>query len=235
MLALYMSFIDDESQRRLFEEIYLNYRKQMLLVARSVLGSDTDAEDVVHDVFLKIAKKHMSRISKIENRIDLRNYLLKATKNTALDHLRKRRHEEAILDTVNEKNLKKDAKMADDELVDKICSGIEYERVVTAIASMDGIYQEALYYHFVLEMSVPEVAKLLDCKVSTVKQRLVRGKKLLHKQRLLQSLFHTHPDCPLRNLCHTIRCALHKVRLRTPSYKAHFRQILQAKPLPPSK
>ena len=107
---------------------------------------------------------------------------MKATKNTALDHLRKRRHEKAILDTVNEKNLKKDAKMADDELVDKICSGIEYERVVTAIASMDGIYQEALYYHFVLEMSVPEVAKLLDCKVSTVKQRLVRGKKLLHKQ-----------------------------------------------------
>lgn len=57
MLALYMSFIDDESQRRLFEEIYLNYRKQMLLVARSVLGSDTDAEDVVHDVFLKNSKK----------------------------------------------------------------------------------------------------------------------------------------------------------------------------------
>lgn len=70
MLALYMSFIDDESQRRLFEEIYLNYRKQMLLVARSVLGSDTDAEDVVHDVFLKIAKKHMSRISKIQHRFE---------------------------------------------------------------------------------------------------------------------------------------------------------------------
>lgn len=179
MLALYMSFIDDESQRRLFEEIYLNHRKQMLLVARSLLGSDTDAEDVVHDVFLKIAKKHMSRISKIENSIDLRNYLLKATKNTALDHLRKRRHEKFI---VNEINLKKDAEIADEELVDKVCRGIEYERIVEAIASLDEIYREALYYHFVLEMSVPEVAKLLDCKVSTVKQRLVRGKKLLHKQ-----------------------------------------------------
>ena len=175
MLALYMSFIDDESQRRLFEEIYLNYRKQMLLVARSVLGSDTD-------VFLKIAKKHMSRISKIKNSIDLRNYLLKATKHTALDHLRKRRHEKAILDAVNENNLKKDAEVSDDELVDKVCCGIEYERIVEAIASLDEIYREALYYHFVLEMSVPEVAKLLDCKVSTVKQRLVRGKKLLHKQ-----------------------------------------------------
>lgn len=64
----------------------------------------------------------------------------------------------------------------------KVCCGIEYERIVEAIASLDEIYREALYYHFVLEMSVPEVAKLLDCKVSTVKQRLVRGKKLLHKQ-----------------------------------------------------
>ena len=182
MLIFYMSFIDDESQRRLFEEIYLNYRKQMLLVARSVLGSDTDAEDVVHDVFLKIAKKHMARISKIENSIDLRNYLLKATKHTALDHLRKRRHEKAILDTANEINLKNIADIADGELVDKVCRGIEYERIVKAIASLDEIYREALYYHFELEMSVPEVAKLIDCKMSTVKQRLVRGKKLLHKQ-----------------------------------------------------
>ena len=182
MLALYMSFIDDESQRRLFEEIYLNYRKQMLLVARSVLGSDTDAEDVVHDVFLKIAKKHMSRISKIENRVDLRNYLLKAAKNTALDYLRKRRHEKAILDAVNESTLKNSAEIADDELVDMVCRGIEYERIAEAITSLDEIYRDALYYHFVLEMSVPEVAEFLNCKVSTVKQRLVRGKKLLHKQ-----------------------------------------------------
>lgn len=66
--------------------------------------------------------------------------------------------------------------------MNKVCRGIEYERIVEAIASLDEIYRDALYYHFVLEMSVPEVAKLLDCKVSTVKQRLVRGKKLLHKQ-----------------------------------------------------
>jgi len=36
-----------------------------------------------------------------------------------------------------------------------------------------------LYYHFVLELSMPEVAQGLDLKLSTAKQRLVRGKKLL--------------------------------------------------------
>ena len=63
MLALYMSFIDDESHRRLFEKIYIEYRDPMFFMARSVLGNDSDAEDIVHDVFLKIAKKHMARIS----------------------------------------------------------------------------------------------------------------------------------------------------------------------------
>lgn len=83
MLLIYMSFIDDESHRRLFEEIYLSYRKQMFLVARTVLKNDSDAEDIVHDVFLRIAKKYMAKISTIENETDLRNYLLKATKNAA--------------------------------------------------------------------------------------------------------------------------------------------------------
>lgn len=182
MLALYMSFIDDEAHRRLFEEIYLNYRKQMLLVARSVLGNDSDAEDIVHDVFLKIAKKHMARISKIEKDTDLRNYLLKATKHTALDHLRKHRRERIAADAELEAVVPDVVDLTDDAFVEKICNNIEYERIVSAITSLKDIYREVMYYHFVMDLSVPEVAKLMDCKVSTVKQRLVRGKKILYAQ-----------------------------------------------------
>lgn len=182
MLALYMSFIDDESHRRLFEEIYISYRKQMFLVARSVLGNDSDAEDIVHDVFLKIAKKHMTRIGKIEKETDLRNYLLKATKHTALDHLRKHRRERIVADGEIIAEMPDTYDMTDDAYVEKICNNIEYERIVSAIASLKDIYREVMYYHFVLDLSIPEVAKLMDCKVSTVKQRLVRGKKLLYAQ-----------------------------------------------------
>lgn len=182
MLLIYMSFIDDESHRRLFEEIYLSYRKQMFLVARTVLKNDSDAEDIVHDVFLRIAKKYMAKIRTIENETDLRNYLLKATKNAALDHLRKHRHERVRTEEENETDVPDSEEMPDDALVEKIHNRIEYKKIVSAIASMGDIYRDALYYHFVLELSVPETAKLLNCKVSTVKQRLVRGKKLLHVQ-----------------------------------------------------
>ena len=41
------------------------------------------------------------------------------------------------------------------------------------------MYREVLYYHFVLGLTVPEVAKGLDLKLATAKQRLVRGKKAL--------------------------------------------------------
>lgn len=179
MLVLYMSFIDDESHRRPFEEIYINYRKQMFLVARSVLGNDSDAEDIVHDVFLKISKKHMARISRIENDTDLRNYLLKATKHTALDHLHKRRRERIATDAEIEADI---TDITDDAFVEKICNNIEYERIVSAIVSIKDIYRDVMYYHFVMDLPVPEVAKLMDCKVSTVKQRLVRGKKTLYTQ-----------------------------------------------------
>ena len=182
MLALYMSFIDDESHRRLFEEIYISYRKQMFLVACSVLGNDSDAEDIVHDVFLKIAKKHMARISKIEKGTDLRNYLLKATKHASLDHLRKHRREQIAVDGVIEAVVPDVADLTDDAFVEKICDNIEYEQILLAIASLKDIYREVMYYHFVMDLSVPEVAKLMDCKVSTVKQRLVRGKKILYAQ-----------------------------------------------------
>lgn len=182
MLALYMSFIDDESHRRLFEDIYISYRKQMFLVARSVLGNDSDAEDIVHDVFLKIAKKHMARINKIEKDTDLRNYLLKATKHAALDHWRKHRRERMAAGAEFEAVVLDVVDLTDDAFVEKICNSIEYERIGSAIASLKDIYREVMYYHFVMDLSVPEVAKLLDCKVSTVKQRLVRGKKILYTQ-----------------------------------------------------
>lgn len=124
----------------------------------------------------------MARISKIEKDTDLRNYLLKATKHTALDHLRKHRRERIAADAELEAVVPDVVDLTDDAFVEKICNNIEYERIVSAITSLKDIYREVMYYHFVMDLSVPEVAKLMDCKVSTVKQRLVRGKKILYAQ-----------------------------------------------------
>lgn len=56
MIAMYMSFIDSEDDREKFEIIYHEYRKRMVSVAYSILHNSEDAEDAVHETFIRIAK-----------------------------------------------------------------------------------------------------------------------------------------------------------------------------------
>ena len=55
MLTLYLAYLDDANDQRLFEDIYYSYRKQMVTLALSILGQTEDAEDAVSKVFVRIA------------------------------------------------------------------------------------------------------------------------------------------------------------------------------------
>lgn len=178
MLMLYLALLND-SDKDLFERIYYAYRKQMLMVAKSVLHNDTDAEDAVHDVFLKVATKYMSIVKAIESDIDIRNYLLKAIKNTALNLKKKKNIENVSLNTIKEYNMAKQGITTDDEFVEIIFQKCEYERVVKAIQELNEKYRYVLYYHFVIGLTAAEIAKSLEQSLSATKKQLVRGKKML--------------------------------------------------------
>ena len=179
MLLLYMSLIDDEGDKELFEEIYYSYRKQMMSVAVSFLENQDDAEDAVHDVFYRIASKHIGIIREIETEDDRRNYLLKATKNTAINMLRRKNRKDLSLDTVIENGQDNSKDYSDDSFLDTVCNKIEYEKLVEAIKHLNDSYRIALYYHFVVRMTAQDIADYLNCSLSTVKKQLVRGKKQL--------------------------------------------------------
>ena len=178
MIAFYLSLLDDPVEKRDFEKIYNSYRKQMVLTANSILHNEADSEDVVHDVFVCIATKHLSLIKTIQNNNDLRYYLLTATKNTAINKLKKNSKTISIEEAESSK-LNDFEDISDDDFVDILCTKAEYEEVIKALLSLKEPYKNILYYHFVLELSVPEAAKLLDRKVPTAKKQLVRGKKML--------------------------------------------------------
>ena len=69
MLALYLAYLDDESDKKLFEEIYLSHRKQMVILAITILGSEDDAQDAVGDVFLRIAQKNWDTYTIFHNNL----------------------------------------------------------------------------------------------------------------------------------------------------------------------
>ncbi len=179
MLTVLLTYIDTADDKRLFEEMYYAYRKQMVTLAISILHSKSDAEDVVSEVFLRIAQNNWEVVRKIPFGVNLRNYLLKATKNTSLNVIKGNKRSNVVFDTVTEYKFDSVDDVPDDSFIEVVCDKLEYDEVVTAIQSMDDKYRDVLYYHFVLELLISETAKLLNQSVPTTKKQLVRGKKIL--------------------------------------------------------
>lgn len=171
MLVLYLSFIDDENDRSKFEIVYYAYRERMFIMAESVLHNRQDAEDAVHDTFIKIAR-NIKSIGEPKSAQTL-SYVLKATKNTAINMNDKNRsgNNRIYIDSFDN--------ISDEAFFERLNISENYNEVVNAILQLDDLYKDVLYYHFVQEMKVSEVADLLGRKKSTVKQQLVRGKKML--------------------------------------------------------
>lgn len=181
MLALYLAYLDDANDQRLFEDIYYSYRKQMVTLALSILGKKEDAEDAVSKVFVRIAEKNWDVVRGIKSDTDLRNYLLKATKNTSLNMIKARGKENVSIDTISEYYLEGIRELSDDSFLEVICNRVEAEKVKNTILQMSVKYRYVLYYHFVMGLTVPETAKSLNQTIAATKKQLVRGKKMLLK------------------------------------------------------
>ena len=171
MLMFYMSLIDNDDDRAKFELLYKNYKKRMVSVAFSVLGNKEDAEDAVHDTFIKIAR-NMRSIGDLDSDETL-SYVLKAAKNNAINLSQKNATRNKHIQLEDVEN------MTDEQFLEKLNIRENYEDVVKAIRSLNDTYNDVLFYYFVQGMKAKDIADLLGRKNSTVHQQIIRGKKKL--------------------------------------------------------
>lgn len=169
---IYADLIDDAGNLARFEEIYEAYYQQMFHQANRILHDAYEAEDAVHDAFIGIAR-NMKTVSTISDPADLFYYLMRAAENAAYNRTRQTRHYADALP------LEEELVGSNQSFWESLCTKLDYAQVKRVIGSLPPMYREVLYYHFVLGLTVPEVAKGLDLKPATAKQRLVRGKKAL--------------------------------------------------------
>lgn len=175
MLAFYLSLIENEKEKRQFEDVYFEYKNQMYLLALKLLNNKHDAEDIVHDIFCSIASSHMDIITNAECEKDIRNYLLKSVKNASISLIRKRK----IRSDYENTKRKEKIELSDNEFLNRLCNKMEAESLMKAMADMDEKYQEVLYYRFVLGLSTRETAKILGRPANTVKIQITRAKHIL--------------------------------------------------------
>lgn len=171
MLMFYMSLIDNDDDRSKFEILYNNYRKRMVYTAFDVLRNKEDAEDAVHDTFVKIAR-NMHSIGDPYSAESL-SYVLKATKNTAINLSRK--------NSVRNKNVSyEDAEnISDSQFFETLRVQENYIEVVNAIRGLNDKYRDVLFYYFVEGMKPKDIADLLGRSNSAVQQQIIRGRQKL--------------------------------------------------------
>lgn len=171
MIAFYMSLIDNDDDRAKFEILYKKYRKRMVHTAFSVLGNEEDAEDAVHDTFIKIAR-NMRSIGDPDSGEAL-SYVLKAAKNTAINLSQKNAARNKHIQLENVENI------SDGQFFEELRIQENYGEVVASIRSLNDTYRDVLFYYFVEGMKAKDIADLLGRSNSAVQQQIIRGKKKL--------------------------------------------------------
>ena len=86
-MLIYLQMIEGEADRSKFLEIYLKYRELLFYLARRRLENEQDAEDAVHQVYVKAAE-HIRHIR--PPCPETKRYLVVTLENTVTDMLRKR-------------------------------------------------------------------------------------------------------------------------------------------------
>lgn len=173
--ALYLPLIESENEKELFEKLFKTYHIRMLYIANSILHNQDDAEDAIQNAFINIAK-NIDKIQGLDEHEQF-SYLYKIAQNSAIDLARKRKRNVKELDNSIEENLYEE--IPDNTFIESLEIKDNYDSVITAIKELDEIYRIVIHFHFINGYSASEISKLLGIKVSTVKQRLVRGKKIL--------------------------------------------------------
>ena len=171
MLLFYSALIDDDTDKRLFEDIFINYQKQMFAIAKGILHNREDAEDAVQNALLNIAR-HMKSIPKGNVQL-LRAYLYTTTRNAATSILRKKSRE---VETVPMEEL---PLASDCDLIEHLINLDNYDKLLKIISQLPINQREIILMRYVQHMEVKEVATALNRTPNYIRVQTFRAKALL--------------------------------------------------------
>lgn len=185
MAAAHLMSHDDELIARVragdesaFEELFREHYNGMCVFAARIVGSDSAAEDVVHDVLLAIWRRH----ARWTLTGSLPSYLYASVRNQALNHVRRARHDkrwrapaEIEADLLDERahESRSDDQLRSDELA------VAIDR---AIGELTPRCRQAFLLRRQHHLSYAEIARTMEIAPKTVEVQIGIALKSLRKK-----------------------------------------------------
>ena len=163
-MLIYLSMIESEADKSKFILLYETYRSSMFYAANQILNNKDDAEDAVHQAFVKVAET----IEKVDDSVPSRvkGFLITITQHYAIDQYRKKKRL-SLFDL----SIKED------------CADI-YEGSGVLVQCIDRLpenYRAVILLKYKYGYEIKEIARFLSLSVSNANKIHQRAKAKLEK------------------------------------------------------
>ncbi|MBU0489081.1 MAG: RNA polymerase sigma factor [Bacteroidetes bacterium] len=166
-----------KGKRRFQDLLYRQSASALLVICYRYIGNRMEAEDVLHDTFIKIYKG--IRNFNITDNGSLNGWMKRIAVNTALNYIRdnKKRSFEVIVDEEHTVDIVQD----DDDNV-YLLNDVEPEVIMKMIAEMPEGYRAVFNMYVFDQYSHQEIASSLGISINTSKTQLRKARLFLQKE-----------------------------------------------------
>lgn len=152
-----------------FEELVTEFERPLLYYSAKLLGDENQAFDVVQEVWLRALRQ----IRRLEQPGAVRAWLYRMAHGISVDRLRQERSRRRVEEIKS---------LAVDEAIESpVFCADDVAAVHRALDQLELAHREVIVLQFLEDMSIAEIASVLDCPQGTVKSRLHYAKRALRE------------------------------------------------------
>lgn len=162
-----------KGRRECFRPLVEKYERKVFLLACSLLGNGTDAQDAAQDAFFLAFQK----LGELRETGKFGPWLFGITRNLCFEMLRKRREAPTALDDVPAQDLKNVIAMRPSEEEGESLVDVMLRR----LDDLPEKYRVLLRLKYLEDYSYQEIAEMTDIPVDLVRSRLYEGRRMLRE------------------------------------------------------
>ena len=162
-----------EDKEDLIDEIMNKYGQEVLQLVYSYVNNKEVAEDLTQDIFVKCYKS----LHTYKGNSNLKTWLWRIAINHCKDYLKSWYNKKVIV-TEDDFTYMGSQKESVEQIV---IQSAEDSRLASAVMNLPIKYREVIYLFYYEELSIKEIAIVIDVKENTIKTRLKKAKELLKK------------------------------------------------------
>ena len=151
------------------QALFARYHVRIYRFIMRMVGNEAVAEELANEVFLDVWRQ----AGRFESRSAVSTWLMAIARNKAISHLRKKKEQPLDEDSAR---LIPDEQDTPETSAQKTDKGMAIRHAIDQLSPDHKAVIDLAYYH---ELSVREVAKVLDIPANTVKTRMFHARKKL--------------------------------------------------------